>query len=67
MLRQLTEMWLPIGLFCLFALISALGAYLITAHHRSRQAGVLVAVLVLLFFVGLAFGVLALMRESGMV
>jgi apolipoprotein N-acyltransferase len=65
--RQFTEMWLPIGLFCLFALISALGAYLITAHHRSRKMGVLAAVLILLFFVGLAFGVLALMREGGMV
>ena len=62
---HLTEMWLPIGLFCLFALLSALGAYWITAHFRSRKAGVLAAVLILLFFVALALGVDALMREGG--
>ncbi|HEY0515011.1 MAG TPA: hypothetical protein VGH73_24160 [Thermoanaerobaculia bacterium] len=67
MLRQFSEMWLPIGLFCLFALLSAIGAYLVTAHFRSRRAGIVVAGLTLLFFVGLALLVLVLMREGGAV
>jgi hypothetical protein len=58
-------MWFSIGLFCFFALASALGAYLITAHFRSRKAGVLAAVSTLLFFVVLACGVFFLMREGG--
>jgi lipopolysaccharide export LptBFGC system permease protein LptF len=59
------EMWFSIGLFCSFAVISAVGAYLIAAHHRSRKAGAVVAVLILLFFVALGYGVATLMKQGG--
>lgn len=62
---QITEMWLPIVLFCLFALFSVLGAYFIAAHFRGRKAGVAAALATLLFFAALAFGVAALLREGG--
>lgn len=59
------EMWFSIGLFCCFAVISAVGAYLIAAHHWSRKVGAVVAVLILLFFVALGYGVAALMKQGG--
>lgn len=59
------EMWLPFLLFGLFALLSALGAYLVVAHGRGRRAGIVAAVLTALFFGALFFGVLALIRAGG--
>ena len=60
-----SEMWFSIGLFCSFAVISAVGAYLIAAHHWGRKVGAWTAVLILLFFVGLGYGVAALMKQGG--
>ncbi len=58
-------MWLPFLLFGLFTLFSVVGAYLVTAHARGRKAGILAALLTALFFAGLLFGVLALIRQGG--
>lgn len=41
-------------LFTLFALLSALGAYLIGAHFRGRRTGLLAALATLAFFAALA-------------
>jgi hypothetical protein len=57
-------MWLPFLLFGLFTLFSVAGAYLVTAHARGRKAGILAALLTALFFAGLLFGVLALIRQG---
>jgi hypothetical protein len=57
-------MWLPFLLFGLFTLFSVAGAYLVMAHARGRKAGVLAALLTALFFAGLLFGVLALIRQG---
>jgi NADH:ubiquinone oxidoreductase subunit 3 (subunit A) len=48
-------------LFILFALFSAIGVFLIVAHHRSRAAGTLGALATLLFFVAIYAGVLYLL------
>jgi len=61
-----SEMWLSFLLFGLFALLSAVGAYLVTAHLRGRRAGIAAAVLTALFFGALFAGVLALMRHGGL-
>jgi drug/metabolite transporter superfamily protein YnfA len=60
-------MWMPILLFVVFALLSAAGAYLVVAHWRGRRAGIVAALLTVLFFAGLLLGVLALMRNGGMI
>ncbi|HEX6864312.1 MAG TPA: hypothetical protein VF414_15890 [Thermoanaerobaculia bacterium] len=59
-------MFLPIALFLVFALLCAVGAYLILAHHRSRAAGVWAALGTTLFFGLLFFGLLALLRSAGL-
>ena len=58
-------MLLPWILFVLFALLSAVGAYLALANARSRTAGIWGALLTLLFFAVLAVLVLALLRDGG--
>lgn len=47
-------MILPAILYVVFTLLSVVGAYLIGAHFRSRKAGVIFGLAVLLFFIGLA-------------
>jgi hypothetical protein len=59
-------MWWPVVLFCVFTLLSMAGAYWVAAHWRGRVAGIWAAIATALFFVALAFGVWALMREGGM-
>jgi hypothetical protein len=51
---------LGVVLFTLFALLSALGAYLIGAHFRGRRAGFLAAVATLAGFAALAAAMLAI-------
>ena len=51
---------LGVVLFALFALLSALGAYLIGAHFRSRRTGLLAALATLAFFIALAAAMMAL-------
>lgn len=53
-------MWLPSLLFTLFAVFSAIGVYLIVAHHKGRRAGILMALATVLFYVALFAGVLSL-------
>lgn len=60
------EMWLPLLLFVVFTLLSVVGAYLVMAHWRGRRAGIIAAVLTALFFGLVLCGVLALIREGGM-
>ena len=57
-------MWVPQLLFVLFATLSAIGVFWILAHHRSRTAGVVGAVVTLLFFVALYSGVLYLIAPA---
>jgi len=58
-------MWMPLALFLLFALLSAIGAYLVVAHWRGRAAGAWAAALTVVFFAALLAGVWALMRNGG--
>ena len=60
------EMWLPLLLFGLFALLSVVGAYLVTAHLRGRRAGIVAAALTVLFFGAVLAGLLALIRQGGL-
>jgi len=53
-------MWLPSLLFTLFAVFSAVGVYLIVAHHKGRKAGIAGACVMALFYVALYAGVLYL-------
>lgn len=50
---------LAITLYCLFALVSAVGAFLIGNHFKSRRIGLISAAVTLSVFVGL-FAVLTL-------
>jgi O-antigen ligase len=52
-------------LFLLFAILASAGAYFITAHQRSRRAGLVAALVTAIFFVALFAGVLALLRGGG--
>jgi hypothetical protein len=61
------EMWMPLLLFVVFALLSVVGAYLVAAHWRGRRAGIVAALLTALFFGALLAGLLALMRNGGMI
>ncbi|HET9225994.1 MAG TPA: hypothetical protein VFR31_04965 [Thermoanaerobaculia bacterium] len=56
----MTAFIVPTILFVLFALFSAAGAYFLTAQTRGRTAGIVAALLTLLFFVLLYLGVLFL-------
>ena len=62
---SLQEMLLPLVLFVLFTVLSTAGAYLILERHKSRAAGVWGAVATLLFFVGLAWALVWLLRGGG--
>ncbi len=62
---QPSEMWLPLTLFCLFALLSVVGAYLAAAHWRGRVAGVWAALGTVLFFGALFVGLGFLLRSGG--
>ena len=55
-------MILPAVLYVVFTLLSTVGAYLIGAHFRTRAVGVLMGMVTLLFFVGLALYVDWLVR-----
>ncbi len=59
-------MWLPFALFGLFTLLSVVGAYLVAAHLRGRRAGIVAAALTALFFGAVLFGLLALIRQGGL-
>lgn len=60
----MTTFLIPTILFALFALFSAVGAYFLAAHNRSRTAGIVAALLTLLFFAVLFLGLLVLMPEG---
>lgn len=60
------EMWLPFLLFGLFTLLSVAGAYLVAAHFRGRRAGIVAAALTALFFGAVFAGLLALIRQGGL-
>jgi 4-amino-4-deoxy-L-arabinose transferase-like glycosyltransferase len=60
-------MWLSFLLFGIFMLLSVAGAYWVAAHQRGRRAGILAAVLTALFFGALFLGLLALIRQGGLV
>ena len=59
----MAEFIIPSILFALFALFSAVGAYFLAAHNRSRTAGIVAALLTLFFFAVLFLGLLVLMPE----
>lgn len=65
MTTQTSEMWLPLTLFCLFALLSVVGAYLATAHLKGRAAGMWAALGTALFFGALFVGLGFLLRSGG--
>ncbi len=56
----------PSILFGLFTLFSSIGAFLITAHFRGRAAGIVAAVLTLIFFAALFGGLVALMPSGSL-
>jgi hypothetical protein len=62
---QPPDLWFPLGLFLLFALLSVVGAYLAVANWRGRSAGVWAALLTLLFFAALLAGLWGLLRSGG--
>lgn len=53
-------MWLPTLLFVLFAGFSAIGVYLVLAHHRSRTVAAVGALVTVIFYVALYAGVVFL-------
>ena len=58
-------MLMPTVIFLLYALLASAGAYLAVSRHRSRRAGLGVALATLVFFAALFAGVLALLRSGG--
>ncbi|HEX2644071.1 MAG TPA: hypothetical protein VHU81_13845 [Thermoanaerobaculia bacterium] len=60
------EMLLPLVLFVLFTVLSTAGAYLVLSRNVSRAAGIWAAVATLLFFVAIAWGLVWMMRGSGL-
>ena len=65
MAPQPPDIWFPLGLFLLFALLSMAGAFLAVAHGRGRKAGAVAALLTGLFFAALLAGLWALLRRGG--
>lgn len=63
----ITEMRLPLTLFLMFVFLSVVGAFLAVTSWRGRTAGVVAALLTLLFFGLLAVGVFVLLRGGGFV
>jgi uncharacterized BrkB/YihY/UPF0761 family membrane protein len=53
----------PTALFVLFALLSTIGVYLAARSQRGHRAGLVGAVLTLLFFAALGVGLVFLLRE----
>jgi len=64
---QSSDLWLPLALFVVFALLSVLGAYLALNALRGRRAAIAGAAATALFFAVLLAVVLALMRSAGLV
>jgi hypothetical protein len=62
---QTSEMWMPLALFLVFALLSVVGAGLAAAHWRGRAAGVWAGLLAMLFFAVLLAGLWGLLRSGG--
>jgi hypothetical protein len=63
---QPSDLWLPLVLFAIFALLSVLGAYLALNAWRGRRAAVAGSVATAVFFAALLAVVLALMRNAGL-
>ena len=59
-------MFLSTIIFTLFALFSGVGAYVFLSHFRGRRAGVVGALLTLIFFAALYAGLVTLIRQSGL-
>lgn len=53
----------PTALFVLFALLAAVGVYLAARSQRGHRAGLIGAMLTLLFFAALGAGLAVLLRE----
>ena len=60
----MADFLIPSILFALFALFSAVGAYFLAAHNRSRTAGIVAALLTLFSFAALFLGLLVLLPEG---
>jgi len=58
-------MLFPAALYCLFALLSVVGAFLAVAHLRSVAAGLVAALVTLLFFAALAWWLVSILSEAG--
>jgi hypothetical protein len=65
MTSKLAEMWLPLSLFCLFALLSVVGAYFVAAHFRGWKVGVWASLATAVFFFVLVLGLWGLLRGGG--
>jgi hypothetical protein len=65
MTSKLAEMWLPLSLFCLFALLSVVGAYFVAAHFRGWKMGVWASLATAVFFCVLVLGLWVLLRGGG--
>ena len=64
---QSSDLWFPLALFVVFALLSVLGAYLALNALRGRRAAIAGAAATAVFFAVLLAVVLALMRSAGLV
>jgi NADH:ubiquinone oxidoreductase subunit 3 (subunit A) len=62
----LTAFVVPSILFVLFALFSAAGAYFLAAQTRGRKAGIVAALLTLVFFALLFAALLFVMPKEGL-
>lgn len=56
----------PSILFLLFAVLSAVGAFFITAQYRGRATAVVAALLTLFFFAALFLALLAILPEGSL-
>jgi hypothetical protein len=63
---QPSDLWLPLVIFVVFALLSVLGAYLALNALRGRRAAMTGSVVTAVFFAVLLAVVLALMRNAGL-
>jgi drug/metabolite transporter superfamily protein YnfA len=61
-----SDLWLPLVIFVVFALLSVLGAYLALNSLRGRRAAIAGSVGTALFFAVLLALVLVLMRNAGL-
>ena len=58
-------MRLPLALFFLFAILSVVGAFWAVAGWRGRTAGIVAALLTVLFYSVLAAGLVFLLQRGG--